>query len=179
MNSWPYILVGLVVAERTAELLYSLRNTRALKQRGGVEVNGRAFGLIFVLHLAWLTAIVTALPAHAAVNWAWVAVLALLQPPRLWVIASLGRYWTTRIIVTPGAPLIRHGPYRFLHHPAYLLAAVEIAALPLAFGETGVAVVFFVLNAMVMTWRARQEDAALAPLRSLPESPEPVAFRSN
>ena len=64
-----------------------------------------------------------------------------LQAARIWVIASLGRFWTTRIISLPGEPLVRRGPYRFAPHPNYLIVIGEIAILPLAFGEIEVAVV--------------------------------------
>jgi methyltransferase len=173
MNLWPSIIIGLVVVERAVELLYSRRNSQALTRRGAVEVGKRRFLVIVGLHAAWLAAVVIALPAHAGVAWFWVGVLALLQPIRLWVMASLGPYWTTRILILPGAPLVRTGPYRFLRHPAYLTAGVEIAVLPLAFGEVRVAAAFFVLNAVVMTLRARQEDAALAAVVSFVDGAEP------
>ena len=93
------------------------------------------------------------------------ALFVLLQAGRLWVIASLGRFWTTRIITVPGAPLIRRGPYRWLKHPNYLVVAGEIAVLPLAFGLWQVAVVFSVLNALLLWHRIRWENRALAPRR--------------
>jgi methyltransferase len=85
----------------------------------------------------------------------------LLQAARLWVIASLGPYWTTRIITLPGAALIRRGPYRYLRHPNYLIVAGEIVALPLVFGEVWVALIFSALNAMLLAWRIRVEEGVL------------------
>jgi len=89
-----------------------------------------------------------------------------LQAGRIWVIATLGPYWTTRIITLDGAPLIRSGPYRFVRHPNYLIVAGEIAVLPLVFGEVAVCLVFSVLNAALLFWRIRQEDAALSVRRA-------------
>jgi methyltransferase len=77
------------------------------------------------------------------------------------VIATLGPYWTTRIITLDGAPLVRSGPYRFVRHPNYLIVAAEIAVLPLVFGEIAVCLVFSALNAALLFWRIRQEEAAL------------------
>ena len=74
---------------------------------------------------------------------------------------SLGTRWTTRIIVVPGAPLVRKGPYRYLDHPNYLIVIGEIASLPLAFGLWKVAAIFSLLNAAVLAVRIREEDRAL------------------
>ena len=79
--------------------------------------------------------------------------------------ASLGRYWTTRIIVPREAPVVRRGPYRFLHHPNYWVVACEIALLPLALGSWTLAAVFSVLNAAIVWWRIRVEEGSLAPRR--------------
>jgi methyltransferase len=79
--------------------------------------------------------------------------------------ASLGRRWTTRIIVPPDAALVRTGPYRLLSHPNYVVVAAEIAVLPLVFGLTWYALLFSVLNTVVLAIRIRAENAALAPLR--------------
>jgi methyltransferase len=81
---------------------------------------------------------------------------------RLWVLLSLGPYWTTRIISLPKAPLVRKGPYRFVRHPNYWIVVGEIALLPLVFGETVVATLFSLLNAALLFWRIRVENAALA-----------------
>jgi methyltransferase len=95
---------------------------------------------------------------------------AVLQGLRLWVLMSLGRYWTTRVITLPDAPLVRRGPYRFLRHPNYLVVAAEIAVLPLAFGAWAVAAVFSALNAALLAWRISLEDHALAPRREVPHT---------
>jgi methyltransferase len=101
------------------------------------------------------------------IYWGWILVFLLLQALRIWVIASLGPYWTTRIISLPGVPLVKRGPYRFIRHPNYLVVAGEILVLPLAFGEILVAIVFSLVNAAMLYWRIRQEEAGLAPRREL------------
>ncbi len=92
-----------------------------------------------------------------------VAVFLVLQALRLWVLATLGERWTTRIIVLPGAPLIAKGPFRFFSHPNYAVVVAEIAAGPLVFGLVGYAVIFSLLNAVVLWIRIRAEDGALRP----------------
>jgi len=157
-----YIILALVVVQRLVEIVYAERNTRALLARGAVEIGGAHYPLIVLLHAAWLGAIVMLLPLDAAIHWLPLIVFVVLQLARVWVLVTLGPYWTTRIITLEGAPLVRTGPYRFVRHPNYLVVAGEIAMLPLAFGEWTVALVFSVLNAAVLAWRIRQEDAALA-----------------
>jgi methyltransferase len=161
-----YAILLLVAAQRLIEIAYANRNTRALLARGAVERGRGHYPIIVVLHAAWLAAIALLLPPDAAIHWWALTVFVALQALRVWVIAALGPYWTTRIVTLEGAPLVRSGPYRFVRHPNYLVVAAEIAALPLAFGETGVAVVFTVLNAAVLAWRIRQEESALAPRRA-------------
>lgn len=161
-----YLILFLVALQRLIEVAYAERNTRALRARGAVEVGRAHYPLIVLLHAAWLVAIVLMLPANATIYWLPLGIFVVLQLARVWVIATLGAYWTTRIITLEGAPLVRKGPYRFVRHPNYLVVAGEIAMLPLAFGEVWVAAAFSVLNAAVLAWRIRQEDQALAARRA-------------
>jgi methyltransferase len=164
MIAW--LILILVAAQRLGELVIANRNTRALIARGGVEVGAAHYPLIVGLHLFWLVAIALSLPKPAPFN-AWLfGLFVLLQAARIWVLASLGPYWTTRIITLPGAPLVRRGPYRFLRHPNYWVVIGEIAVLPLVFGEVWVAVAFSLMNAVMLTWRIRQEETALAGRRT-------------
>jgi methyltransferase len=160
------VIMALVVLQRLIEIVYAERNTRALLARGAVEVGRAHYPLIVLLHASWLAAIVFFLPENATIHWLPLVLFILLQLCRVWVIVTLGPYWTTRIITLPGAPLVRAGPYRFVRHPNYLVVAGEIAMLPLAFGELDVAIGFTILNAAMLAWRIRQEDAALAVRRA-------------
>jgi methyltransferase len=169
-----YVIIGLIALQRLAELVYAERNTRALKARGAVEIGAGHYPLIVLLHAAWLIAVTVFLPNGHPVNWLLIAVLVILQALRLWVLVTLGPYWTTRIITLPGAPLVREGPYRFVDHPNYLVVMAEIPALPLAFHEWAVAVVFTVLNGAMLAWRIRQENAALAVRRALDSGAKPA-----
>lgn len=167
MRDWAYVIIGLVVAQRLAELVYAERNTRALKARGAVEVGAAHYPLIVLLHAGWLVAVTLLLPADVRINWWLIALFVVLQGLRVWVLATLGPYWTTRIITLEGAALVRRGPYRFVRHPNYLVVSAEILVLPLAFGEWSVAAAFTVLNALMLAWRIRQENEALALRRTL------------
>lgn len=164
------VIIGLIALQRLGELVYAQRNTRVLLTRGAVEIGANHYPLIVILHAAWLVAIVAFLPRVVTINWYLVALMVVLQALRLWVLAVLGPYWTTRIITLPGAPLITSGPFRFFRHPNYMVVIGEIAALPLAFGEVGVAIVFSLLNAAMLFWRIRVEESALAGRRGQPSA---------
>jgi methyltransferase len=164
-----YILLALVALQRLAEVAYAERNTRALLARGAREVGRGHYPPIVLLHAAWLAAILLMLPEVRVIYWLPLVLFLMLQAARVWVIATLGPYWTTRIITLDEAPLVRRGPYRFVRHPNYLIVAGEILLLPLALGEWQVALAFTLLNAAMLAWRIRAEDAALAARRVGPE----------
>ena len=165
--SAPAFLIALVAVARLAELVYATRNTRALLAQGGVEIGRNHYVMIVLLHALWLASLWIFVPADAAISWPWLAVFVILQGLRVWVIASLGRFWTTRIVTLPGAPLVRRGPYRFVRHPNYLVVAGEILVLPLVFGAWRIALVFTLLNLAILAWRIRVEEQALAPRRAV------------
>ena len=119
------------------------------------------------LHAAWLISVALALPKAPSIHWAALAGYVVLELLRAWTMWSLGPYWTTRIVTLPDAALVRRGPYRFLRHPNYVIVTGEIALLPLIFGELWVAAIFSLLNAMLLFWRIREEESALAPRRAL------------
>ena len=80
---------------------------------------------------------------------------------RYWAIATLGRRWTTKIVVIPGLPVVTGGPYRFLRHPNYLAVIVEVAALPLVHTAWITALVWSIANALVLRARIGVEEVAL------------------
>ena len=161
-----YAILVLVVLQRLAELWYASRNTRALKARGAVEYGRAHYPLIVLLHASWLMAIATGVRRDPSVHLLPLVLFGVLQAMRMWVIATLGRYWTTRIITVPGEPLVGRGPYRFVRHPNYLVVSGEMAVLPLVFGQVTNAIVFSALNLGLLAWRIRQENAALEARRT-------------
>lgn len=160
---WVGLLVlALVALQRLAELWLAKRNTGRLLARGGIETGAGHYPLFVVLHSAWLAALAAwLLLGQPEINWPLLGLFVVLQAGRAWVIRTLGPYWTTRIIVVPGQPRIRHGPYRFTRHPNYLVVTLEIAVLPLALGAPLVALAFTILNALLLAYRIRLEEAAL------------------
>ncbi|CAK06279.1 MULTISPECIES: isoprenylcysteine carboxyl methyltransferase family protein [Rhizobium] len=158
---WPSIaLLAFVTLQRLAELVLARRNTAALLARGATEVAPEHYPVMVALHASWIIGLWLTAPGRPVALF-WFLVFMGLQVLRLWVLATLKGRWTTRIIVLPGASLVRSGPYRFLRHPNYAIVVGEIAALPLAFGLPFYAIVFSLLNALILYVRVKAENAAL------------------
>jgi len=156
-------ILGLVTLQRLGELVLSRRNTERLLAQGAHEAAPGHYPLIVALHAAWLAGLwyLVASGGHVEVSLLWLAVFVILQGLRVWVITTLGPRWTTRIIVLPGAPLVRGGPFRFMSHPNYCIVAAEILVLPLCLGLAWYGIAFSALNALVLWIRIRAEAAAL------------------
>ena len=157
-GSW---LIAFIVAQRLGELVLAQSNTRRLRAAGGVEFGAGHYQLIVALHALWLVALWTWGRDHD-VERLWLITFVVLQGARVWVIASLGRRWTTRVIVRSGAAPVARGPYRWLRHPNYVVVALEIAVVPLALGLPLLALGFSIANAVLLAWRIRVENEALA-----------------
>jgi methyltransferase len=154
-------ILALVTLQRAAELVISSRNTEKLRARGAFEVAPRHYPLIVMVHAAWLISL-WIFGHDRPVNVMALLIYVVLQGFRIWVMWTLGARWTTRIIVLPGEPLVRRGPYRLLPHPNYAVVAGEIALLPLVLGLPLLTLIFTVLNAAVLAIRIRAENRALA-----------------
>ena len=166
-------LILLTGAERIVELVISKRNATAAFARGGKEFGQRHFPFMVTLHTGFLLACIAEVfllgrPFIPGLGWPMLAIALLCQAGRYWCIVSLGSQWNTRVIVVPGAGRVeRRGPYRFtwLPHPNYLIVAIEGIALPLVYTAWITAIVFTLLNAiLLLAFRIPTEDRALKSL---------------
>lgn len=156
----PYAIMAFVTLQRLAELVIARRNTRDLMAQGAVEIGARHYPAMIALHASWL-ALLWFTVGGQPVSLLLLGVFVVLQAMRVWVLATLGRRWTTRVIVMPGAPLVTGGPFRFLRHPNYCVVVAEIAVLPLMFGLWWIAALYTALNAAMLWVRIRSEGRAL------------------
>ena len=166
----PQIAAALVLAQRGLEELYSARNTRALLATGAHEEGSTYYPVVAATHLAWIASLAFLISPSAPIIWPLIAYYLVLQVVRYWVIASLGRFWTHRVITLPSAPIHREGPYRYISHPNYAVTLIETFVLPLAFGALALAVIMTALWWVVLAVKIRIEDEVLAARRSVHRS---------
>jgi len=162
-----YTLLAVIGVERVCELVVSTRHANASLRRGGVESGAGHFPVMVALHVLLLVGcVVEPLTLHRtfipALGYPMIAVVVAANALRWWCIATLGPSWSARVIVIPGMPLVRSGPYRWFAHPNYVAVIIEGAALPLAGSAWITAGTFTVLNAALLTVRLRCETRALA-----------------
>jgi methyltransferase len=155
------ILLIYVTLQRLVELAIARRNTRKLLDRGAYEAGGAHYPVMVALHATWLVSLWYFGWKHELVP-VYVVLFVVLQAGRFWVLRTLGQRWTTRIIMTPWAPPVSSGPFRFVRHPNYLVVAFELPSVSLALGLVWHAAVFGTLNLLMLAWRIRSENAAFA-----------------
>jgi methyltransferase len=157
----PQIAAVAVLLQRGAEEIHSARNTRRLIAAGAREAGRAYYPVVAVTHLGWLASILFLIPADAPILWPFLALFLLLQPLRYWIIGTLGRYWTHRIITLDQAPVVRSGPYRWLRHPNYAVTCGETFLLPAAFGGFAVALIMTAIWVVVIRYKIVLEDRAI------------------
>ena len=157
---WTVLILSYVTLARLIELAIARRNTAGLRQIGAIEYGADHYPWMVALHASWLIGLWIFAWGHPLCPFA-LAVFAVLQVLRVWVFRTLGKRWTTRILVVPGETLVAAGPYRWFRHPNYIVVVGEIAALPLSFGLVAFALLFSLLNALMLFVRIRAEEAAL------------------
>jgi methyltransferase len=170
MNILLASFLGFIVVQRLLELRVAARNRQWALARGATEYAPEHFPLIVLLHVAWIVGFALegfVRGANLSALWQiWLGIFAIAQIGRYWAIASLGFYWNTRILIVPGAKLVRRGPYKFFSHPNYLVVALELFSGPMVFGASITAVVFSVLNAVLLLLvRIPAEERALMEYR--------------
>jgi methyltransferase len=164
---WFTLLVAAVAVERIVELWVSARHLRWARERGGIESGAGHYPLMAAVHSLLLVSCVVEVhvadrPFIPGLGWPMLAVVAGTQALRWWCVRTLGPQWNTRIVVVPGLPLVARGPYRLLRHPNYVAVVLEVAALPLVHTAWVTAIVFSVLDAVVLSIRIPAEQRALA-----------------
>ncbi|MBM7644667.1 methyltransferase [Scopulibacillus daqui] len=159
------VLFLFVVLQRVTELIIARSNEAYLKSRGAVEIGHSHYKWIVLVHAGFFVSLLTEvlILRKTLASWFWIplAFFAAAQVLRLWALLSLGRYWNTKIIILPNAPVVARGPYKYLRHPNYLIVATEILTLPLIFRAYFTAFVFTILNIIVLSIRIPIEEKAL------------------
>ena len=161
MTLGTFLFLAFIVVQRLGELVIAKRNTAALLARGAHEVGAAHYPVMVTLHSAWVLCLLI-FGYSQDIHLGWLALYAVLQVFRVWILGTLGRRWTTRIIVID-EPLVAKGPFRFIPHPNYTLVVLEVFVAPMVLGLIWVALLFSALNAAMLYHRIRVEDGALRP----------------
>lgn len=159
------IFISLVILQRLAELGIARKNEKWMKANGGFEVGGEHYKFIVLVHiLFFMSLIFEVLYLNKEVSSLWTVFLlffTLAQGLRVWSLLSLGKFWNSKIIIMPNVNIISTGPYKFIRHPNYLVVVIELLVIPLIFNAYFTAIIFTILNMVVLSIRIPIEENAL------------------
>lgn len=158
-----YLFIGFVIIQRIVEMKIANRNAKWIRSQGGYEAGIEHYKLIVLTHSLFFLSLLFEVTIKGVDKWHLIplVVFILAQLGRVWALASLGNYWNTRIMVLPGAKVVAKGPYRYVRHPNYIVVIIEIAVLPLIWQAYWTAVLFTIINALVLSIRIKEEETAL------------------
>jgi methyltransferase len=131
----PSVALLAVIVMMLAELWLSKWNERTLMASGAVEARDPVFST-----MRWAyPGVFIAMAVEGAVTgvemdvvaFAGAGLLVLSKALKFWAISSLGTRWTYKVLVLPGLPLVRTGPYRYMRHPNYVGVVGELIAMAL------------------------------------------------
>jgi len=158
------IFILFLVTQRFTELYISKRNEKWLLAHGAVEYGREHYPFIVALHTLFIVSLIAEyyITGGQAISYIFLLLFILLLIFKYWVLSSLGTYWNTRIYRVPGAIAVKKGPYKLFKHPNYVDVVCEIGIIPLVFHLYYTAVIFTVLNAIMLTVRIRVENKVWA-----------------
>lgn len=169
MNTLFIIFYIFLIFQRQIELFVAKRNEQIVRKEGAVEYDREGYKYIVLLHAGFFISFLAEkiilnrdLNNYSVILF---AVFIITQLIRYWAIASLGKYWNTRILVVPGLNLVTNGPYKYIRHPNYIAVIIEIAVIPLIFSCYITAIVFSILNLVTLRRRISIEENALKLLK--------------
>ncbi|WP_342432074.1 isoprenylcysteine carboxyl methyltransferase family protein [Neobacillus sp. FSL H8-0543] len=154
-----------VVFQRAIELFVARKNEKWMKDQGALEFGSNHYQYMVFMHaLFFVFFFIEKITINRDVPQFWpllLSVFVFTQIMRFWVISSLGKYWNTKILVLPNVNVIRKGPYRFIKHPNYVVVTLELIVVPLLFGAYFTAILFTILNLLMLSVRIPAEEKAL------------------
>ncbi len=158
------IFILFVIIQRLSELYIARGNEKWLRSQGAVEYGKEHYPFIVALHTLFIISIIVEyiLRGNTLIDFVFLILFALLLLFKFWALSSLGKYWNTKIFRVPGAGPVKKGPYKLFKHPNYFIVVCEIAIIPTVFHLYYTAIIFTVLNAIMLTVRIRVENKVWA-----------------
>jgi methyltransferase len=158
------IFILFLIFQRLAELYVSSKNEKWLLRNGAVEYGKEHYPFIVAMHTLFIISVIAEYiwRDHTIVSYPLIILFFVLIVIKAIVISTLGHYWNTKIYKVPGTRPVATGIYKYIKHPNYIIVICEIAIIPLAFGLYYTAIVFTILNAIMLTVRIKKENEVLA-----------------
>jgi len=160
-------LVVFTIIQRLLELILAKKNEAYIISQGGQVLPEKNYIFMVLLHTSWLLSL-TYLAFFTELTFSPISAVFFIllffcgQSFRLSAIFTLGKRWSTRVMILPEAPVIKSGLFKVIRHPNYVGVVLEIAALPLVAGFWEVAAVFSLLNAVILYFRIKFEEQMLS-----------------
>jgi len=166
------IFISFFILQRLSELFIARSNEKWLLQRGAVQYGQSHYPFIIALHTLFIVSIITEyiLRGEPQISWVFLVIFLAVLSFKFWALSSLGKYWNTKIYRIPGVYPVKKGPYKFLKHPNYMEVVCEIAIIPLVFHLYYTAIIFTILNAIMLTVRITVENKVWAVESESPKS---------
>jgi methyltransferase len=158
------IFILFLITQRLTELYVSKKNEKWLLAQGAIEYGRQHYPYIVALHTLFIVSLIVEyyVTGGQPISYMALSLFILLLAFKYWVLSSLGTYWNTRIYRVPGAIAVKKGPYKIFKHPNYVDVVCEIAIIPLVFHLYYTAIIFSVLNAIMLSVRIRVENKVWA-----------------
>ncbi|MES2060989.1 MAG: isoprenylcysteine carboxylmethyltransferase family protein [Bacteroidota bacterium] len=158
------IFILFLIFQRLAELYVSSKNEKWLLKNGAVEYGKEHYPFMVAMHTLFIISVIAEYiwRDDTIVSYPLIIFFFVLIVIKVIVISTLGHYWNTKIYKVPGTHPVATGIYKYIKHPNYMIVICEIVIIPLAFGLYYTAVVFTILNAIMLTVRIKKENEVLA-----------------
>lgn len=165
MPAYLWILLIIIILQRLMELKQAKANEQWMKARGGVEFGEKHYKWFIVIHTLFFASITLEVlfrgTSGLKLNYVLLIAFVVTQIVRIWCIHSLGRFWNTKIIISPDFSLVSEGPYKYIKHPNYVIVGIELFVIPLLFGAYITSIIFPVLHILLLMVRIPCEEKAL------------------
>ena len=158
------LFILFVILQRLSELYIARRNEKWLRSQGAVEYGESHYPYIVALHTLFIISIIVEymLKSNSPIDYTFLVLFIVLLVFKFWTLSSLGKYWNTKIFRVPGTGPVKRGPYKLFKHPNYFVVVCEVAIIPLVFHLYYTAVIFTILNAIMLYVRIKTENKVWA-----------------
>lgn len=159
-------IVFFVICQRLYELSLAQKNEKMILSKGGKIITEELnYFFMVTLHTIWLTLTLYFSfkldVVDSQVFYYFFAVFIMGQILRVIAIKTLKERWSTRIVILPEVDAVKKGIFNYIRHPNYLGVCLELFALPAMISRYEVAVIFSIINGVILYFRIKKEEQCL------------------